>query len=191
MRRDTDLSRCLSALAVVAALWLHGDRSSAHDGPPYPIVIDRVVGALSVSVWSDPDTTDDGSAGGQFWVILAPVSGASPVEDPRVTVAVQSAEHPEARGEIAAAREGTDTSRWFAALPMANEGRFHVTVTIAHGQEIHRVEAEVEATYDERPAPILLAIYAVPFVLAGVLWVKLLARRRAVRQATDRQRQGG
>jgi len=177
---------------VIAAGGLHGSIVRAHDGPPYPIVTDRIAGAFSVSVWTDPDTTDDGSAGGQFWVILAPAPGAATsVGDPGVSVAIQAAADPQARGEVTATREAPDQPRWFAALPMTHEGRFHVTVSIADGQEISRIETEVEATYDERPAPILLAIYAVPFVLAGVLWLKLLLRRRAVRLATNRQRQGG
>ena len=40
------------------------------------------------------------------------------------------------------------------------------------------VEANVDATYDLRPAPIMMAVYLMPFVLVGFLWVKLLVRRR-------------
>ena len=38
--------------------------------PPFPIVSDQLRRRLLVSVWTDPDTTDDGTAGGQFWVQL-------------------------------------------------------------------------------------------------------------------------
>jgi hypothetical protein len=48
---------------------------SAHDGPPFPIVSDRVAGPYLISVWTDPDTTDDGSPGGQFWVMLRQADG--------------------------------------------------------------------------------------------------------------------
>ena len=43
-------------------------RLLAHNGPPFPIVSDQVAGPYLVSIWTDPDTTDDGSPGGQFWV---------------------------------------------------------------------------------------------------------------------------
>jgi hypothetical protein len=42
-----------------------------------------------------------------------------------------------------------------------------------------KVDSEVDATYDLRPAPVLLVVYAVPFVLLGFLWIRLLIKRRA------------
>jgi hypothetical protein len=41
------------------------------------------------------------------------------------------------------------------------------------------VESEVDATYDLRPAPALLLLYLMPFVAVGLLWAKLLLRRRS------------
>ncbi len=40
------------------------------------------------------------------------------------------------------------------------------------------VDADVEATYDLRPPPIMLLIYMLPFLLIGLLWLKLLLTRR-------------
>jgi len=57
----------LVALALLIPL-LTPSRAAAHSGPPFPIVADRVAGTYRVSIWTDPDATDDGSAGGQFWV---------------------------------------------------------------------------------------------------------------------------
>ena len=50
---------------VAAAATAHG-----HDGPPFPILSDHAAGPYVISIWTDPDTTDDGSPGGQFWVRL-------------------------------------------------------------------------------------------------------------------------
>ena len=47
----------LLLLLVLAA----GAAVHAHDGPPYPIVSDRVSGPYVVSIWTDPDSTDDGT----------------------------------------------------------------------------------------------------------------------------------
>jgi len=40
------------------------------------------------------------------------------------------------------------------------------------------VDSEVRATYDLRPSRFMLAIYLLPFLLAGFLWTTLLVRRR-------------
>src|SRR5437762_11995043 len=61
--------------AIVCGMWLLGAAPAivhAHSGPPFPIFSERAVGPYSVAVWADPDTTDDGSAAGQFWVLLQP-----------------------------------------------------------------------------------------------------------------------
>ncbi|HET9541411.1 MAG TPA: hypothetical protein VFQ46_12485, partial [Candidatus Limnocylindria bacterium] len=71
-------------------------------------------------------------------------------------------------------------SNQFAAVVMDHEGRFAVEVTIDGPAGPARVTAEVDATYDLRPPPIMLAVYALPFVLAGLLWIRLLVKRRTV-----------
>jgi hypothetical protein len=38
--------------------------------------------------------------------------------------------------------------------------------------------AEVDATYDLRPAPAMMLVYLMPFVLVGLLWLKALRRGR-------------
>jgi hypothetical protein len=40
------------------------------------------------------------------------------------------------------------------------------------------LDSRVDATYDLRPAPMLMVVFAMPFVLVGFLWIKLLLRRR-------------
>ncbi len=71
-----------------------------------------------------------------------------------------------------------EISRQFAALVLDHEGRFGVAVTVDGPLGQAKVEASVDATYDLRPAPIMMAVYLMPFVLVGFLWVKLLVRRR-------------
>jgi len=44
----------------------------------------------------------------------------------------------------------------------------------------------VEATYDLRPAPALLAVYLLPFLLVGFLWTKRLLQRRRGRSRGGR-----
>ena len=166
-------------LGAAIAVVVGGSALLAHDGPPFPIVTDRRTGAYLVSVWTDPDATDDGSAGGQFWVQLqlAGAEGSLPAAT-RATLAVRpivrTAPMVSARTEPVRG----DVSNQFAALVMDHEGRFAVEVTIDGPAGPATVTAEVDATYDLRPPPFMLAIYALPFVLAGVLWIRLLVKRR-------------
>ena len=44
--------------------------------------------------------------------------------------------------------------------------------------ESRKLLPEMEATYDQRPAPWLFALYLMPFVLVGGLWLKVLAAKR-------------
>lgn len=151
----------------------------AHDGPPFPIVSDAVAGPYLVSIWTDPDTTDDGTPGGQFWVLIEPVGKAAPLPpDTRVIVSVAPLDRHGPTRTGRAAPVANDRARQFAAVLMDHEGRFAVRAAIDGPLGPAAVEAEVEATYDMRPPPIMLAVYVMPFMLVGFLWVKLLLRRR-------------
>ena len=154
----------------------------AHSGPPFPILTNRVVGPYDISIWADPDATDDGSAAGQFWVMLRPAGGAGSVPaETHADVSINALDRSAPRVTGRAQPVNHEISRQFAALVMDHEGRFGVAVTVDGPLGHAEVEANVDATYDLRPAPIMMAVYLMPFVLIGFLWVKLLVRRRQVR----------
>jgi hypothetical protein len=151
----------------------------AHSGPPYPIVSSRVVGAYAISIWTDPDTTDDGRPAGQFWVVLEPAQRGESIPAgtrARVTIRPLDRQGP-ARSGDAAPVDGAVT-RQFVALLMDHEGPFGVHVGVDGPLGQAEVESKVDATYDLRPAPFLLAVYLFPFLAIGALWVKVLLRRR-------------
>ena len=150
----------------------------AHTGPPFPIATSVSTGSYDVSVWTDPDSTDDGSAAGRFWVTVRPSSGATLPADTRVNVTINPADRPAQPSFARAEPLANDPSHRFAALVMDHEGRFHVRVTIDGSLGPGEVEADVDATYDLRPPPLMIAVYLIPFVAIGFLWVKLLLRRR-------------
>ena len=151
----------------------------AHSGPPFPIVSNRTSGPYTISVWTDPDSTDDGSAGGQFWVTVRPTGDAVSLPvDTRIGVTLTPLDRPGQPATVSAEPVAGNASQRFAALVMDHEGRFRVRVTIAGPLGAADVEADVDATYDTRPPPAMIALYLVPFVLVAFLWVKLLWRRR-------------
>jgi hypothetical protein len=164
---------------VVISTLLCGAILSAHAGPPFPIVSNKTEGAYEISVWTDPDSTDDGSAAGRFWVTLRPAGGKSAL--PASTHVIVSLAPLDGAG---ATRTGSadplaeDPAHRFVALVMDHEGRFRVRVAIDGPLGAAATEADVDATYDLRPAPYLIAVYLLPFVLIGFLWIKLMLRRR-------------
>ncbi|MEO7272278.1 MAG: hypothetical protein ABIX28_06150 [Vicinamibacterales bacterium] len=169
----------LVVLVVAAGLLGSGRSIEAHSGPPFPIVSDRIVGPYRVSIWTDPDTTDDGKASGQFWVVIeAAVSTAAVPADTQARVAIRPLDRDGPPREGRAEPVNGAVERQFVALLMDHEGPFGVRVAIAGPLGRAELEGQVDATYDLRPAPGLIALYLVPFALVGALWVKVLLRRR-------------
>ncbi len=167
-----------AAAVGVLVLAMTPTGAFAHEGPPFPIVSDRAAGPYVVSIWTDPDTTDDGTPGGQFWVVLHGADGARVPADTRATVSIApSGREGPAQAGRAEPVDG-DLSRQFIALLMDHEGPYDVQVAVDGPLGPVTIEADVEATYDARPAPALLILYAAPFVLIGALWIKVLLRRR-------------
>jgi hypothetical protein len=160
-------------LSAIASVTL-----CAHSGPPFPIVSSKVAGRYNVSVWTDPDSTDDGSAGGRFWVTVHPVGTSALPSATAVAVLLEPADRPGAPRTATADPIENDPARRYAALVMDHEGRFRVRVTISGPLGAASVDSEVDATYDLRPPPAMIAVYLIPFVLVGFLWIKLLWRRR-------------
>ncbi|MEO8256420.1 MAG: hypothetical protein ABI868_03655 [Acidobacteriota bacterium] len=165
------------AFVVAAATLVH-----AHSGPPFPILTNRVAGPYEISIWADPDATDDGSAAGQFWVMLGPAAGGGPLPgDTHADLSIQALDRAAPRLTGRAQPVNHEIARQFAAIALDHEGRFAVSVSVDGALGPAAVDATVDATYDLRPAPILMAVYLMPFVLIGFLWVKLLVRRRRIR----------
>jgi hypothetical protein len=163
---------------AVVAVFVAPGRALAHSGPAFPLISDRVVGPYQLSVWTDPDATADGSAGGQFWITIRATDGSPLPADTRAlfTVRAIDATTPARSGRSSPVKG--DFSRQFAALVMDHEGPYSVEATIAGGLGSAVVQANVDATYDSRPAPWLLAVFVMPFLAVGFLWLKLLMSRR-------------
>ena len=155
----------------------------AHSGPPYPVVSRHAAGAYVISVWTDPDATDDGTPGGQFWVVIEPgQTGPALPADTRVRVAIRPLDRGgRASAPTLATLVDGRVSRQFVALPMDHEGPYGVTVSVDGTAGAAAVEARVEATYDLRPPMGLMVVYALPFAAVGFLWTRLLWRRRRAR----------
>jgi hypothetical protein len=173
----------LAAGAAVLACWLAGSAPAlAHSGPPFPLASNQDVGPYRVSIWTDPDSTDDGSRAGRFWVTMAPAAGGGQIPaDTRATITIAPADRSGSSASATAELLDGDPARQFTALLMDHEGPFRVHLAIAGSLGPAELDTRVDATYDLRPARWLLALYVMPFALVGFLWIKLLLRRRHMR----------
>lgn len=151
--------------------------ATSHSGPPFPILSDRVVGAYKISVWTDPDTTDDRTPGGKFWVIAQSADGSEPGADTRVVVVARPLDRPGPEQRTAAASQQGASSRYFAGLVLDHEGKWQVEVLLDGPGGAASTSAEVDATYDLRPPVVVLPFLLLPFLLVGFLWFKALRTR--------------
>jgi hypothetical protein len=171
-----------SSAVLAAAILMVTPALQAHSGPPFPIVASGMSGAYEIAIWTDPDATDDPTPGGQFWVVLKTRGRAAEVPaGTRVMVAIRPLDRAGAELTATAAPVDGLVGRQFAALRMDHEGPFAVRVAIDGPLGRAQVTGQVDATYDLRPPPFLFFVYLLPFVAIGLLWVKLLWRRRGLR----------
>jgi len=154
----------------------------AHNGPPFPVVTDKSVGNYVVSLWADPDASDDGDADGQFWVMVNPATRGTPLPgDTVVQISIWPIEQRDAIRTAVAQPDGREAGRRSAAFVIDHEGKYGIKAAIAGSLGPAELDAVVDAEYGTRPQRFLIAVFALPFVLIGFVWIKLLLRRRLQR----------
>ena len=151
-----------SLLTALALLLVCHARAAAHEGPPYPILVDKSLGPASASVWGDPDV-----GVGTFFIILEPAPGTTLPEEIKVEIAVRpvGGRLPEA----VHAAEGCDVA-------VVVVGPWHVRVMLHSPRGGGEISADVEVTPPGLGRWDLL-IYLFPFLLIGALWLRAVTRR--------------
>lgn len=147
----------------------------AHEGPPFPILVDQKAGPYVASVWTDPDVGT-----GIFFVILEPPKGRSLPANTRVRIGLQpvSKRLSEAvyEAEPQKVRHG---ARYYAEAPLDRAEMWHVRVLLDGSEGGGEMTAQVEATPDGTLGPWASLVYLLPFLGIGWLWLKAAMRRRA------------
>lgn len=171
----SDLVRArLGRLLLTAALLLAvSAQASAHEGPPYPIIVDKTLGPCVLSVWSDPDVGT-----GTFFFILEPPPGGRLPDDVRIEIGVHpvSGRLPEA--VYAAEREDAGGRVQFKALvPFDAEELWRVRVSLQSAQGGGETTTDVEVTPPGYGRWDLL-IYLLPFAAVGALWLRAIIKGR-------------
>jgi hypothetical protein len=160
-------------LALIVVLAFSALRAHAHNGPPFPIIENQRVGPAIISVWTNPDV----GTGSFFVMVDAPPGGSIP-SDLKVDVAVQP---------LTGRLPEKSYSAWREKLRGQVE---YKTLVSFDAQEMWRVkvmlssaEGSGEATANVQVTPPGLGrwdllLYLLPFLGAGFLWFKAVARRR-------------
>lgn len=170
----------LFVLAMALGLGLlAGSPARAHQGPPFPILVDQTVGPYVVSVWTDPDIGT-----GTFYVILDAPKGKRLIEPKRVRIGVRpvSGRLPEVLydAEAQRVRQG---ARYYTTAQFDRGEMWHVRCVVDGPQGGGELKADVEATPDGTLGPLGSLIYLVPFLGVGGLWLKAVLYRRKTGEA--------
>ena len=157
-----------------------GQTAWAHLGPPYPIMQNRKIGPLTVSVWSNPDVGI-----GSFFVIIDPGKGNAAPRDMKVQVAVQpvSGRLPEKLYD--AWREKVRNEVEFkTTVPFDKEETWRVRILLNSAQVTGETQTNVEVTPPGLGRWDLL-LFLLPFLGIGILWFKAattkMSRKKRVR----------
>ena len=145
----------------------------AHNGPPFPIIVDKRVGPAVIALWTHPDI-----GVGSFWVIVDPPPGGKLPDDLSVELAIQpvSARIPEAR--YPGKRDNSSAQVQFKVeAPFDRQEFINVRVLLKSSSGSGVAAASVEVTpvgYGRWD----LLFYLAPFLCAGFLWFRAMTRRR-------------
>jgi hypothetical protein len=158
-------------IAFAFVLACHA-RAGAHEGPPYPILVDKSLGPSVASVWADPDVGI-----GTFFIILEPAQGDTLPDDLKVELAVRPVGGRLAEAVHAAEREGVrGRVQYKAEVPFDAEGPWHVRVLLRSPRGGGEIVTDVEVTPPGLGRWDLL-IYLFPFLLVGALWLRAVTKK--------------
>lgn len=145
----------------------------AHNGPPFPIIVDKRIGPCVVSLWTHPDIGI-----GTFWVIVDPPPGGSIPKDLKIQVAVQPINGRIAERRFAAAVDDSSNQLQYKVEALFDRQEFiHARVILKSAAGSGEAMATVEVTPTGFGRWDLL-FFLLPFLGAGFLWFRAMTRRR-------------
>jgi hypothetical protein len=169
-----DFRAILIAAIIGARIVLLPVSAGAHQGPPYPIIVDKDIGPCLVSVWADPDVGT-----GTFFIMLDPhqKEGAFPAQT-AVRIAVQPVTGRLDEVRYDAARDDTrGRVQYKAQAQFDSEERWRVRILVHTSEGDGETATEVEVTPPGYGRWDLL-LYALPFIAVGSLWLRATLRSR-------------
>lgn len=149
----------------------------AHDGPPYPILVDEVAGGFVLSVWADPDVGE----GTFFYYVEAPPGRSA--SEVSIDVASSSASEPATtvRG-VSSPAPGDAPYQHLGTLPFTHRGTWNTTFVLRATDAERTALGELSVDLDVTPpglGAVELLWFAIPFVTVGALWLRIFLAQRA------------
>jgi len=142
-----------------------------HDGPPYPVVVDRPFAGRTLSIWADPDVGI-----GTFYLYVEPEQGAEEAMLPLEIHAIPgNSRWTESSAE---AKPASKNDAYQLIGEIAFEARGPWTVRFTHPASGEELTLEIEVTPPGSFGPIDILWFAFPFLALGFLWVKGVMRQR-------------
>src|SRR5262245_60358244 len=178
-RHHIRVNRLAVIFLAIGSLLIAGKQARAHEGPPYPILVDKMIGPCLVSVWADPDVGI-----GTYFIILEPPQGATMPEDVSVEIGVQPISGRLAEARHQARRENLRGRVQFKAeIPFDAQERWLTRIILKSSRGGGEATVEVDVTPPGYGRWDLL-LYLFPFLAVGFLWLKAFLRRRSHSKAS-------
>jgi hypothetical protein len=152
-------------------------RAFAHSGPPFPIMENRAVGPVMVTIWANPDVGT-----GSFFVLVSPLPGRAIPEDLKVRIAVQpvSKRLPEA-GYNAWREHLRGQVEYKVVIPFDQQEKWRIRLLLTSSQGNGEATTDVDVTPPGFGQWDLL-LFSLPFLGVGVLWFKAISVKRSRRK---------
>ncbi|MGB7751203.1 MAG: hypothetical protein WCF88_06590 [Candidatus Acidiferrales bacterium] len=165
-------------LAGVVVLFVATSPLGAHNGPPFPIISDKRVGPVVVSLWTHPDVGT-----GLFYVIVdAPPGGAIPA-DLKIEIGVRPV-----TGRLAEVTYPMKLETLRGQVVYRADAQFdqqelwQVRMIVKSSAGDGEASADVEVTPPGYGRWDLL-LFSLPFLGVGFLWFRVMMRKRKYRQS--------
>jgi hypothetical protein len=173
-RRRPRVALAAAMLLMLAALMLLAPTAVwAHNGPPFPIMVDQPVGPCVISVWTDPNVGT-----GTFFVIVNAGPTASVPDDLKVEIGVQPVSGRLAEAVYAADLEHpSGQTQYKALIPFDAQEFWRIRIILQSAQGSGETTATVEVTPPGYGRWDML-IYLAPFLAVGFLWLAAVVRKR-------------
>jgi hypothetical protein len=171
-----------SILSGLAFIFICCVGASAHEGPPYAIIVDKMVGPFLVSLWGDPDV-----GVGTFFVILEPTEGSKLPEDVKVEIGVRPVTGRLSEAHYSAVREAVrGRMQYKADVPFDREELWRLRLTLQSSLGGGEVVTSVEVTPPGYGRWDML-LYLFPFLALAYLWLRAVIRGRSRTRSSKEQ----
>ena len=165
-------------VSVVMLLLLASSPLGAHNGPPFPIISDKRVGPVVVSLWTHPDVGT-----GLFYVIVDSPQGGTIPADLKIEIGVRPV-----TGRLAEVIYPTQLENLRGQVQYRTEAQFdaqelwHARLIVKSSQGDGEATADVEVTPPGLGRWDLL-MFSLPFLGVGFLWFHVIMRKRKYRKS--------